>query len=105
LDNPVEEKKKRTRRPKKKKNVIVESLATQLRASCTIENSVTKTTTVQVETLSVVLQSKSHILKAGTIEEKSQQNPNIDNIPRKIAKVILAFSLSVFSLNVFSYSF
>ncbi len=91
MDNPAEEKRKRTRRPKKKKNVV-ESLTAQLSASCTIEDSLTKTTTVQVETLSVVLQNKSHIPTAGTIDENSQQNPNIVNTPRKIAKVISSFS-------------
>ncbi|XP_046461080.1 DIS3-like exonuclease 2 isoform X2 [Daphnia pulex] len=88
LDNPAEEQRKRTRRPRKKKNVIVENLTAQLSASCTIEDSLTKTTTVQVETLSVVLQNKSHINTAGTIDENSQQNPNIVNTPRKIAKVV-----------------
>ncbi len=92
MDNPAEEQRKRTRRPRKKKNVIVENLTAQLSASCTIEDSLTKTTTVQVETLSVVLQNKSHINTAGTIDENSQQNPNIVNTPRKIAKVISSFS-------------
>lgn len=86
LDNASEEKKKRTRRPRKKKNAIVESLVTQLSASCTIEDSSTKTT-VQVETVSVV-QSEPHMLKVEAIEENSQQNLNIS---RKVAKVISPF--------------
>lgn len=89
MDNATEEKKKKTRRPRKKKNVIVESLVTQLTASCTIEDSSAKTTNVQVETVSVVLQSKPHVLKAEAIEENSQQN---SNVPKKVAKVISPFS-------------
>lgn len=84
MEDAAEEKKKRIRRPKKKKHVMVESLATQLTASCLIEDSVvTKTNIVTQTAVKVVAQSKS-ITITEEIVEISQLNLSL---PRKVAKV------------------